>query len=71
VTDQAPHDRTIPPSPAAERNAWNNIPSRETIASDKQRGRQVAVITAALILIGAAVVAVLVLGGALPGVMRL
>lgn len=40
-----------PPSPAAERNVWNNIPSAEDVNEDRSRGRQIAAITALLVVI--------------------
>jgi hypothetical protein len=61
VTNSAPTN-AAPPSPAAERNAWNNIPGPERIASDRQRGQQIMVITTAMILLGIALVAVILAG---------
>ena len=70
MTKRAPIDPTLSRSPAAERNVWNNIASPETITSERQRGRQIVIITAVMILIGMGVAAALILGWDLPWPVR-
>lgn len=45
-------NHTLPPSPAAERNVWNNIPSAEDVNQERSRGRQIVAVTTLLVVLG-------------------